>query len=408
MNSEQVDVLVIGAGPSGAAAASMVNRAGLKVKVVEKSTFPRFVIGESLLPRCMNHFEEMGVLEALKKQGYQKKIGASFRRDDKICQFEFADQYSESWDWTWQVPRDEFDKVLADEVQAQGVDFEYETTVETVKFSGSNSSTLVTGPDGEQKEINAKFLVDASGYGRVLPNLLDLNEPSTLPSRTSIFTHAVEPDESKRDDIERITIITIAQDVWFWIIPFSNGKTSIGFTGNTDYMDKFEGNNEEKMRKLLADHPYTKERFSESEFAIEVQRIDGYSIGISKMFDEGYVLTGNTGEFLDPVFSSGVTLALESGLTAGKLAAKQVKGEGVDWQKEYAEYLGSGVEAFRVYVEAWYEGTLQDIFYSQIEDGKIKAQVTSILAGHVWKTDNPMIHKSAEILPVLAKMVSGG
>jgi flavin-dependent dehydrogenase len=120
------------------------------------------------------------------------------------------------------------------------------------------------------------------------------------------------------------------------------------------------------------------------------------------------VLTGNTGEFLDPVFSSGVTLALESGLTAGKLAAKQVKGEGVDWQKEYAEYLGSGVEAFRVYVEAWYEGTLQDIFYSQIEDGKIKAQVTSILAGHVWKTDNPMIHKSAEILPVLAKMVSGG
>jgi flavin-dependent dehydrogenase len=406
VKTEKVDVLVIGAGPAGAASAAMLCHEGLNVKVVEKATFPRFVIGESLLPHCMDHFEEMGVLEALKKQGYQKKIGATFRRGDKICRFEFASQYSKSWDWTWQVPRDEFDKVVADAVAAQGVDFEYGSAVEAVSFEGRRSKTTVKTAEGEEKVIEADFLVDASGYGRVLPNLLGLTKESSLKSRSSIFTHAIEKDPDQREDMQRITVISHSQDIWIWIIPFSNGKTSIGFSGDSEFIQSFEGDNEEKMRQLLAENDYTRERFADCTFSAPVRCLTAYAIGVTKLFDEGFVLTGNTGEFLDPVFSSGVTLALESGSLAGKLAARQLKGEEIDWQQDYADHMAAGTEAFKVYVEAWYEGTLQNIFYGKIQEGSIKEQITSILAGHVWDENNPMIHRSRDLLSVLSKLVA--
>ncbi|HNG62627.1 MAG TPA: FAD-dependent monooxygenase, partial [Ferruginibacter sp.] len=113
MKSEQVDVLVIGAGPSGTVAASIIKKAGYSVKIVEKMTFPRFVIGESLLPRCMEALEEAGFLDAVKEKKFQEKFGAKFVNNGKVSDFFFADQYTKGWTWTWQVPRGEFDQTLA-------------------------------------------------------------------------------------------------------------------------------------------------------------------------------------------------------------------------------------------------------------------------------------------------------
>src|SRR6187549_3650996 len=129
MNVENVDVLVIGAGPAGTIAASIVKQAGFNIKIVEKQKFPRFVIGESLLPRCMEALEEAGFLEAVKAKGFQQKFGAKFVRDGKICDFNFDSQYTTGWNWTWQVPRAEFDKTLADTAESMGIPIDYETTV---------------------------------------------------------------------------------------------------------------------------------------------------------------------------------------------------------------------------------------------------------------------------------------
>src|SRR6187431_720499 len=129
MNQEQVDVLVIGAGPSGTVAASIVHQAGFKVKIVEKVKFPRFVIGESLLPKCMEPLTEAGFLDALKQRGFQEKFGAKFVRDGKVCDFNFSENFTDGWTWTWQVPRAEFDQILSDEVQKMGVPVEFETGV---------------------------------------------------------------------------------------------------------------------------------------------------------------------------------------------------------------------------------------------------------------------------------------
>ncbi|RYY14869.1 MAG: FAD-dependent oxidoreductase, partial [Cytophagaceae bacterium] len=186
---EHVDVLVIGAGPSGSVAASIVKQAGFSVKMVEKSKFPRFVIGESLLPRCMEALDAAGFLPALRAQGFQEKFGAKFVKGNVVADFDFANKFTAGWSQTWQVPRADFDQVLADEVQRMGVPVEFETEVTSITFDGPDSTTRVTRPDGSAQEIRARFLIDASGYGRVLPRLFGLDRPSNLPGRKTLFAH---------------------------------------------------------------------------------------------------------------------------------------------------------------------------------------------------------------------------
>ena len=190
MNTEKVDVLVIGAGPAGTVAASIVNKAGFKVKIVEKQKFPRFVIGESLLPRCMEALTDAGFVEAVEAKGFQKKFGAKFVKNGKICDYFFADQFTPGWNWTWQAPRAEFDKTLADTVEAMGVPVHYETTVTGIKFNGSDSVTTVEDIDGNQTQIEARFIIDGSGYGRVIPRLFNLDKPSNMSERKALFAHA--------------------------------------------------------------------------------------------------------------------------------------------------------------------------------------------------------------------------
>src|ERR1022692_3272996 len=229
MSTEKVDVLVIGAGPAGTVAASIVNKSGYKVKIVEKMKFPRFVIGESLLPRCMEALTEAGFLDAVKKKGFQEKFGAKFVKNGMICDYFFADQFTPGWSWTWQVPRGEFDKTLADTVESMGVQVRYETTVKAIRFNGSDSVTTVEDIDGKQSEIEARFIIDGSGYGRVIPQLFNMDRPSNLPSRKALFAHTVDLKRLLSDEPNRITIVVHKKAVWIWIIPFSNGITSLGF-----------------------------------------------------------------------------------------------------------------------------------------------------------------------------------
>ena len=134
--------------------------------------------------------------------------------------------------------------------------------------------------------------------------------------------------------------------------------------------------------------------------------ISGYSIAVKKLYDEGYVLTGNSTEFLDPIFSAGVTFATESGIIAGKLASRKLKGENVDWDKEYVSHILHGVETFRTYIEAWYDGSLHEIFFSKRVDKKIKDQICSVLAGYVWDKSNPFVARHKQSVKNLANFLS--
>lgn len=389
-------MLVIGAGPAGTMAASMVNKAGFKVKIIEKCKFPRFVIGESLLAKSMDNFEEAGVLETLKEEGFQVKNGALFIKNSATCEFDFSEQFTKGWGWTWQVPRADFDKVIADKVQFDGVEIAYKSEVMNVEFFDSYSIVTVSSYDS-QFQISAKFIIDSSGYGRVLPKQLNLDVPSLLPSRDAIFSHFKDVNRPKGSASNRITAISHKSDVWAWVIPFSNGVTSCGFVGDPKFFNHNNENSNEKLISLIENEPYLKSRFRLDDMIFPSKYVSGYSIGVKQLYGRGYVLTGNSTEFLDPIFSAGVTFATESGILAGKLACKELKGEKVDWERDYVTPLSEGTDVFRTFINAWYDGSLHNIFFSKRIDSRIKKQICSVLAGYVWDKSNPFVirHKTS-------------
>jgi flavin-dependent dehydrogenase len=400
------DIVVIGAGPAGAAAAAYLNNRGYKVLVLEKQRFPRFVIGESLLPNCMNYLEEAGILSAIKKDDFQIKTGASFHKGDKKCDFFFSEQYTEGWGWTWQVKRDDFDYQLITEAERQGVEVRFETEVTEVSTSSDNQSIVFKNVTGETEKITCKFIVDASGYGRVLPRLFDLNQPSSLVARGAFFSHLEDPE---RDDKANNNIYVHSFDndeSWFWVIPFSDGTASVGVVAPNDRIKDFSENQGQKFKDFIQTFPSLKKRFSHSNLLFEPKNIFGFSVGVKKMYGEGFVLCGNSTEFLDPIFSSGVTLAVGSAVMAAKLVDKQLSNEKVDWKTDYEDVMKHGIDVFRSYVDAWYDGTLETIIFAKQIDQNRKNQICSVLAGYVWDESNPFVKKHKTLLTTLAKVVS--
>ncbi|RZJ76070.1 MAG: NAD(P)/FAD-dependent oxidoreductase [Flavobacterium sp.] len=407
MLKENVDVLVIGAGPSGCVAASYLHNNNVKIKVVEKSKFPRFVIGESLIPRVMDHFEEAGLLEALKAQGFEKKLGARFIRGEEICLFDFSEKFGEGWDWTWQVPRADFDNTLAQEVVRKGVDVEFETEVLDVKFNGSDSVTTVKEKDGTIKEIHARFIIDSSGYGRVLPRILKLDAPSSIPENSSMFAHVKDVNRPEGEEGTLISFDILETKVWLWIIPFSNGNTSLGVVGPTSFINAIPGEtNAEKLKHIINQSDYYRNRFEGVEFLWEPHKIENYSCSVSQLCGPGFTLTGNSSEFLDPVFSSGVCFATESGMLSAKLFLRELQGDKVDWDKDYTEYMRRGVNVFATYVKEWYTGNLQTLFFHRPENPDVKRKICSILAGYVWNEDNPFVKKHDNVVRNMAYMIN--
>ena len=405
MMKESVDVLVIGAGPSGCVSASYLQNNNVKVKIVEKTKFPRYVIGESLLPRCMDHFEEVGLLDVLKKQNYEIKRGARFLRKGEVCNFDFSLKHSKGWDWTWQVPRDHFDNVLAEETQRKGVPIDFENEVVEVVFNGTKSKTTIKDVDGNIKYIHAKYIIDASGYGRVLPKLLDLKKPSALPKHSSIFTIAKDINRPEGTEGTLITFDVVDKEIWLWVIPFSDGNTSIGFVGPTEFINSYKGSTTEMLTEMLKLSDYYQDRFKDVPYLFEPKVIENFSTAVKQIYGKGYILTGNSGEFLDPIFSSGVTFATETGLLAAKLVTKIIKGEDVDLEKEYVGPVQYGVDVFTSYVNEWYSGNLQKLFFHKPENPEVKKQICSILAGYVWDKTNPFITKHDRIIKSVAHLI---
>jgi len=399
------DVIVIGAGPAGAVAAAYLNKVKKNVLVLEKEIFPRFVIGESLLPHCMNHLDEADLLEAVKKMGFQKKTGATFYKEDAKCDFLFSEQHTKGWEWTWQVKRALFDKTLVDEIQKKGVEVLFNATVKKVEFSSETQLVEYEDENGNYITLKAKFVIDASGYGRVLPTLLDLNEPSDLEVRGAIFTHVVDKNRTEKAGNNIFVHAFNKNEAWLWAIPFSDGQTSVGVVGKNELIKEFSLYNGEKFKKFIQNFENLKGRFIDVSLVFEPRTILGYSIGVKQMYGNGYVLCGNSTEFLDPVFSSGVTLATYSGLLAAKLTYQQLSGKQVDWETDYENEVKKGVNVFRSYVQGWYNGDLQTIFFADEINPEIKKQICSVLAGYVWDTTNPFIKKHKTILPTLAKVV---
>ena len=404
---KHVDVLVIGAGPSGTVAASHLANQGYSVMIVERQKFPRLVVGESLLPLSMGHFEEVGLLPALDTMDFEVKAGAKFIRGEDCFHLSFQENYTEGWTWTWQVPRADFDKTLADATERKGVEIRYENSLTGIRFNPENVSVEVTDKTGNEETVKCKYVIDSSGNGGVLAQMLEIPTRVSDTGRMAVFTHVNDTTRAEHPEPMQISFDILEVDLWFWVIPFSNGTTSIGMVGNKKYFSEFEHLSVEyALRIMIQRSARFRNRFGAMPFSFTPNVIKDYTRATERFIGDRFVLTGNCAEFLDPVFSSGVAFATESGLTAAKLVDRHLKGEKVDWQKEYADHMQQGITVFRSYVNEWYTGNLQRIFFHPYVNYKFKTMITSVLAGYVWDMNNPFVTRHSHIIETLAKVVT--
>ena len=399
-------VVIIGAGPSGAIAGALLKRKGHDVLVIERQHFPRFSIGESLLCHCLDFVEEAGMLEAVNAAGFQLKNGAAFAWGERYSAFDFGDTFTAGKPTTFQVQRADFDKLLADQAALQGVEIRYGESIVSVDFERAQPRLVVQREDASQYVLEASFVLDASGYGRVLPRLLDLELPSNFPPRQAVFTHVQDRIDRPTFDREKILITThpTQRDIWFWTIPFSNGRCSVGvvaaaehFAGRTDDLDAC-------LKGFIAETPSLAGVLENAVWDTEARTIGGYSANVKTLHGPGFALLGNAAEFLDPVFSSGVTIAMRSASMAAAVLDRQLRGQSVDWQSEFAEPLKRGVETFRCYVEGWYNGTFQDVIYHEGGTVEIRRMISSILAGYAWDERNPFVSEARRRLKMISQI----
>lgn len=405
--STQFDVAVIGAGPAGSVASALLRKKGYQVCVLEKQHFPRFVIGESLLPHCMEMLEETGFADAVRAEpGFQLKNGAAFSWGSRYTEFDFTDKFSDGPGTTYQVRRAVFDKILINEAAKQGVEVRFGHGVTAFDNSGDFARLNIETDTGKRYELTAKFVLDASGYGRVLPRLLDLETPSHLPPRQAHFTHIDDNITNPKFDRNKILITTHPQhrDVWIWLIPFGDNRCSIGVVGTPD---KLVGESETVLKKFVYECPMLNEILDKAvwENDFPFRSIQGYSANVKSLHGKHFALLGNAAEFLDPVFSSGVTIALHSAKLAADLLAKQLEGGTADWDTEFAEPLMIGVDTFRTYVDGWYDFRFQNVVYAPDRSPEISRMLSSILAGYAWDTENPFVAKSEQRLTALSEWV---
>lgn len=396
-----VDVAIIGAGPAGAVAAALLRQAGRSVLVLERQHFPRFSIGESLLPQSMAYLEEAGMLQAVVEAGFQYKNGAHFVYRDQSSAFDFRDKHSAGWGTTYQVERAVFDDILIRCAAQQGADVRFGHTVRAMRTgemgkSGALDSKPVLDVIDEADhayEVEARFVFDASGFGRVLPRLLNLETPTHMPTRAAIFTHVRDGIPAGATDRNKICVATHPErrDVWFWMIPLADGRSSVGCVAEASFLDAPEGERDAKLRALIQQEPTLGPLIGNAPFLMPVRHIGGYAANVERLHGPGYALLGNAGEFLDPVFSSGVTIALRSAHLAVQTLNRQLDGEQVDWSAAYDVPLRKGIDTFRVFVERWYTGELQDIIFYPHQTPSIRRMISAVLAGYAWDESNPYV-----------------
>ncbi|RCK51681.1 hypothetical protein TH25_08315 [Thalassospira profundimaris] len=419
MAMRKYDIAIIGAGPAGAVAAKFLLDAGLSVIVLEAAHFPRFVIGESLLPFCMNVLDKCGLTETIaaqaETQAFQFKNGAAFARGEQHCSIDFHDRFEDDgWSTTFQVKRDAFDQTLIDTVIKAGVPVKFGHRIIAADLAEGDCHLTWQDDNDQTGTIQAGFVVDASGYGRVIPKLRGNPNTASLMPRRALFTHMRDRITAPEYDRTKI-LITVhpdRHDVWYWLIPFADGTASVGVvypladpSAPTDAPDSRTQENDDALFARLLDETALGTLLKNAEQTHPLAAIASYSNGNDHLYGDGYVLLGNSAGFLDPVFSSGVTIALYSAELAAKALIARHNGDATDWENDFAKPLNAGIATFKSYVEAWYDGRLQQIIFNQPDrDLQLKRMVVSILAGYAWNMENPLVAKTDRYLNLLHEL----
>lgn len=399
MQHEEADVIVIGAGPGGSLAATTLANRGRCVIALEREYFPRFVIGESQLPRSTQLMEEAGLLDAVRGRNFMNKYAATFKNGDATTRYRFADGLPDDAPMAFQTPRGPFDQVLATAARSRGVDIRFGHQVDAIELYDDRVVLQVTNLESQQKTaFTAKWLLDCSGFGRVLPRLLNLEAPPCLVPRKACFA-MFEGDRRPAGEEEGDIWINVLPDVgWGWIIPFADGRSSVGFLADAARYDAMADNDRDRLLAMVRAEPNMGERLRKAEPVLKVMQLQGWTRMVTRMFGPRWAVAGNAGDFIDPIFSSGVMLAMESGTLAGKLVHRELSGETVNWESEYQDVIKRATDVFRGFAQSWYDGDLVKIVFAKNPPEQTRRSIVSVLGGNVLNLKNPLVRNTDKTL----------
>ena len=399
----ETDVIVIGAGPAGSACASILAQKGYSVLILEKNSFPRFSIGESLLPQCMVFLEESGLLEAIPKDSFQVKKGALFAKGEQTAKIDFSQKFSSGPAETWQVTRSDFDQILIDKAQEYGATVKFNTEVKSFE-QNDNYATLSVKAGNKRMDLNCRFVIDASGSAMVIPRLLNLVSKPKV-SKTSLFCHFENESRSKEEN-ENILISINPKNpkIWYWGIPFKDNKISVGVVSDDETLDTYSEDDQDSFKQLISEEPHLARRLKNAKTSRPLQKIKAYEAAVNQSHGDRFLLVGNASGFIDPIFSSGLTVALKSAVLGTKEVLSFLENQSPKWQ-EYNRQMNIGNDTFRAYVEAWYDTSLQEIILTQNKEEDIQKKINSILAGYVWDTENSFVREPARKLKQVSQLI---
>lgn len=385
------DAIVIGGGPAGATAAALLAEKGRCVLVLEKEKFPRYHIGESLMPFCYFTLARLGVLEAVKKAGFPQKYSVQFVREDGTVSqpFYFFQHLHHEAATTWQVERSEFDLMLLNNARAKGADVREEmAATRLLKESGAVVGVVAKSRDGRAHEFRAPLTIDASGRDSFCAVREGWRVRDPQLNKISIWTYY---RGSKRDpglDAGATTVAYLADRGWFWYIPLRNNVVSVGIVAEKDYLYSESRESRAIFEREITRNAWIEDHLSTGEQFGQYWATGDYSYRSQYCATDGLVLTGDAFAFLDPVFSSGVFLALKSGeLAADTVDAALSEGDfSGERFAEYGEQMCRGIEAMRKLVYAFYD--VKFSFGKVVRaNAHLRGRLTDCLIGDLFDKD---------------------
>ncbi len=387
----QHDVIVIGGGPAGAATATLVARQGRRVLLLERERFPRFRIGESLMPATYWSLERLGVIDKMRGSAFPRKHSVQFYLKDgrPTRPFYFSETDAHESSITWQVERADFDRMLLDHAAESGVDVRQEVAVREVLFDGDRATGVrAEFPGRMQQELVARVIVDATGQSALLSRHLGLKKIDPNLKNAAMFARYRGARRDAGIDAGATVIMhTRNEDSWFWVIPLPDEVTSIGVVGSLEYLVRTRAADPERVfAEEIALCPALGARIAGAERISPVRVQRDFSYVSRRLAGDGWILTGDAFGFLDPIYSSGVFLALKS----AEFAADAIDGafRSNDFSAAALGRFGprfiAGMEALRRVVYAYYS---RDFSFARFlkHHPACKDDVIHLLTGNVYR-----------------------
>lgn len=401
------DVIVIGGGPAGSTAATLLARQGHSVTLLERERFPRFQIGESLLPYNNDLFERLGVTEQLKSGPFFPKFGAYFvTGDGKVgYRFRFDRNLRAPYTRSFQVKRAEFDHVLLKNAAANGVEVREQTSVSAVDLSDPERA-VITIAGGEQLE--ARFVVDASGHGSVVGQKVGEKSDIAELRKIAFFAHYKNVVKDAGRDAGNTLIVILKGGSWFWLIPVTDEIMSVGVVVDRDHFLACGLQPQQLLDRTIAQTPFVAERMRDAEQTTQIYARKDFSFRMRNLVGPNYALAGDAAGFMDPIFSTGVFMAMKSADIVAAAAGERLKGGSMKALRRYERDMTGALDKYTRFILRFYERNFLEVFLQPSPRFGLLRAIIGVLAGDIFAQRNNRLKLAAFFLLVRLQKFRGG